>query len=835
MPQNKSNTQNIYSSIPNLINGVSQQADVLRYPTQCQESINSYPNPSSGLGKRPPFNFAYTLDIGTYNRNKFFFKEIIRDESEKYLVVANLNTIGGFLKVFNAVTGEEYIVTHKDGVSPSAYLSGDKKDIDMISIGDYSWFINRTKVCKLTSATATAKANEALIFIKQSKYNSTYTLKIYTDLSSSTPAFTASYSTETSPSNALESQGKILDGLMRDAVTTPTPIQGGGLETWLTAHGFTIKKDYDDGQIYISSSNAFRIDSQAPNDSMYSFQSEVQDYTLLPAKCLGGLKFKITGSPTSPDAGKYYLQYNLVNSSNPLNAVFGSGNWIESIGWGEAYQIDNATMPHQLVRLWDDNLGTVTGTAGKQYFQYQKATWTDRNVGDLAVITTPSFIGNTINAISFYQNRLVLCSGENILMSQTGEFYNFWRTTALQVLDDDPIDQNSAFERISILKHVITNAESLIVMSDSIQYKLYEGQGFTTPKSTALKKTSEYQLNNLCKPIAVGNRIILTYARGTYTGVLEYYTDPYTNLWKSKDITEHIPVYIDGTAKLVAKCETENALVLRTDDFNGLYLYKYYDNPTNAYDRIQSAWQKWEVKNRSIEHFFFDVETMYAVLVRPDNTAYVCSVPFQSGYTDYDLGYQVYLDNKYILDSINGTYDSHTDTTEFLVVNPVDTDNLICIDSITGKEVEIDHTTTDSVFLKGNRTDTNKYLIGNKYSLTHTLTKPQIRQSNGRTETPVLDGRLQLRYGQICYTSSIYFNIQVTHKFGSSFNYEMTTKDIGSYILTDEVAAENSVFRFPIVGKSDRVSIVISNETAYPCNLLAMDFEGSYSNKFTRV
>ena len=45
----------ISSSIPNLINGVSQQPPALRLASQAEQVINCMPSPVEGLKKRPPF------------------------------------------------------------------------------------------------------------------------------------------------------------------------------------------------------------------------------------------------------------------------------------------------------------------------------------------------------------------------------------------------------------------------------------------------------------------------------------------------------------------------------------------------------------------------------------------------------------------------------------------------------------------------------------------------------------------------------------------------------------------------------------------------------------
>ena len=51
----------VASSIPNLINGVSQQPPALRLASQAEEVVNCLPSPVEGLKKRPPLTHVKQL------------------------------------------------------------------------------------------------------------------------------------------------------------------------------------------------------------------------------------------------------------------------------------------------------------------------------------------------------------------------------------------------------------------------------------------------------------------------------------------------------------------------------------------------------------------------------------------------------------------------------------------------------------------------------------------------------------------------------------------------------------------------------------------------------
>lgn len=53
---------NASSAVPNLINGVSQQADALRFPSQVEEQENVLASILRGAIKRPPTVLVAALD-----------------------------------------------------------------------------------------------------------------------------------------------------------------------------------------------------------------------------------------------------------------------------------------------------------------------------------------------------------------------------------------------------------------------------------------------------------------------------------------------------------------------------------------------------------------------------------------------------------------------------------------------------------------------------------------------------------------------------------------------------------------------------------------------------
>lgn len=131
----------IGKSIPNLINGVSQQPPEVRLPSQCQEQVNMYPTVAKGLLRRPGTrHLAKILDGHPAGS---FVHVYSRDKYEKYIVVVS----NGDIKVFD-FKGVERTVHKPQGV---AYLTcpSPASDIKATTVADNTFILNKTQVARM--------------------------------------------------------------------------------------------------------------------------------------------------------------------------------------------------------------------------------------------------------------------------------------------------------------------------------------------------------------------------------------------------------------------------------------------------------------------------------------------------------------------------------------------------------------------------------------------------------------------------------------------------------------------------------------------------------------
>jgi hypothetical protein len=104
----------VSSSIPNLINGVSQQPPALRLASQAEQVVNCMPSPVEGLKKRPPCQHIAKLFSGSAGTGRPFVHIVDRDGAIQYLVLIQDNNIrvfglDGSVKTVNTPDGTSYL------------------------------------------------------------------------------------------------------------------------------------------------------------------------------------------------------------------------------------------------------------------------------------------------------------------------------------------------------------------------------------------------------------------------------------------------------------------------------------------------------------------------------------------------------------------------------------------------------------------------------------------------------------------------------------------------------------------------------------------------------
>ena len=853
----------INTSVPNLIQGVSQQPDTLKYDGQCKEQINAYSSVSDGLKKRPNANLV-KYDATEVGENAFVHT-INRSESEKYLMVITPST----LTVHN-LTGSGTMRYNDGSTTPIAlsstapYLatSNPRENLKAITVGDNTWIVNKTVTTQMSQADGDISddlnENEALIFVKQAGYDKTYEVSVL-------DGGTNHIATATTISTAGDSAGVLIDSAV---IAADLAGDFGGSIT-ATVEGSTIK-------LVKSTTAAFNIKTKDgfADKGLGVVYKEVADITDLPVVAPHGFRVKVRGD-AELDEDDYYLNFRTNEVLN--NGEMGRGGWVEDVGFRVPRAFDATTMPYKLVSRSLNN------------FFLRHIGWDGRIAGDRTSNPDPSFIGSTISNLFFYKNRLGFLSNDKVVMSEAGQYFNLFRTTVTNLLDSAPIDIGVATTNVTNLESAIAFQENLILFSNRGQFVL-KGGDLLTPSTVAVNPITNYDQTEGVNPISLGSYIYFPFTRGNYSGLREFAVSATGDTYTAEEVTNHIPSYIPKNVIDVAGSSTEDVIaVLSSETKDTLYIYKYF---WSGNQKILSAWSKFTLQGCEIRGIDFIDSTLYITTDRyfgtnysivpateaPYNPAYlasssgkdfmILSMTFTSGLPDEEnlsdgsnLGFMTHLDfrvakkiraNQSKLTAVDDATDTHLDyfpleSTDFNGDSFNSTGaRLKVIDRATGVSIPytrskvtfpengIDYITNSNQLVFEQQAADRDVFVGVEYDMQYTFSEQIFKVASGKGKSATGYTKNKIKNGNVFFDDSAFFQVKVTPERRNTYTNEFTTQVVDDSDV-DSISLDSGIFSFPVFTKPENTTITIENGTPYPSTLQGAEFESfvhSRSNRY---
>ena len=569
--------------------------------------------------------------------------------------------------------------------------------------------------------------------------------------------------------------------------------------TWTSGVAYSIGTDF-----------SVRTTDGLGDAGLTAIYKEVKSITDLPAKCFNKFRVKVIGS-TSTAQDDYYVIFKTKD-----NNYFGEGSWIETVGWEEdtstglskgiELALKRDTLPLQL-KPTDDTFDNWT---------LSTAEWTPRIAGDNLSNPAPSFVGSKIKDIFFFKNRLGFLTQHNIIFSEADEYFNFWRSTVLSLLDSAPIDVGISHTKVVELKHAITFQEKLLLFSDSTQFVL-KGNELLTPKTVSITPTTEYDSSETITPLALNNYLYFNFKRNNSSGFMEYYIDNDNNIFDAVEITTQIPTYIPSTIELMAGCGVENLVVTISSDRTTLFVYKFF---WQNKEKIQSAWQKFTF-TRSIVSFHFINSDLYIITKDSSNT-FLEKLPMENRLQDQS-GYNLLLDSRIDGSTLTTSYSANTKTTTISDF-PYDPQG-VEIYTKKGHKVAFTRTSATEGTVGTDLTSTD-FFAGVPYDMLYRFSDQTLKQPTERGGRSSSNYAFQtIRSGSLNYAETGHFTVEVTPKFRDTYSYAFNPDVLGSNLTLNNFVPQDGHFRFPVQAQPNDATIQIKSSSALPVKILAAEFE----------
>ena len=692
---------------------------------------------------------------------------------------------------------------------------------------------------------STTKSTAEGLFIDVAMEGETYRISVeavepvttYQDVSG-----IAYFKTPKNPDNGTISMATILQGLQTAVNSSLTNVTGEVIGSGLFMHG--------------SAADGVNFLGGAVNENMSVIGQKAQDISRLPAMCKQGYVAQISNA-AELETDDYYVKF------EANNGVSGSGSWEETV---RPHNFDNsgsdpmvlgldpATMPHALI---NNRNGTFSF---KKLDEASKGTtenyWKNRDVGDDTSNPFPTFVGGTLQEMFFHRNRLGVVSGEQVVMSQPGQYFNFGVVSAITASDDNPIDMTVSDVKPAFINHTLPINKGLMMFSDNGQFMLFTESDIFSPKTARLKKISSYECDSTIQPVDLGTSVLFTsnvsaYARAFEGTIIDDDTPP--------NILEQTRVVPEFLPKDITKSANSAAIGITTYGKKGnntVYHYKYYNSGNQ---REQSAWYSWTLTG-TMQHMLYTGGSFFTVTLH-DSTYKLCRHEYVAdananrtyvlGGDAVDVGspiktarwFEPCLDNMTIATTVTGSAQTTTapeKTVLAIPYTPANTTNLFMVglsgndsdgNSIAGIVRQADAVATNSVtFNNINIASSAKVAVGYKYT---TIIELPTYYLNVGQNAYDLDGELRISGINFEMGVSGPMQFHLTPKYAdmdSYTQYESGMLTNASNFNAPPATLEKSV-RVPIQKKNEKYTLQIQIPDPFSTALISASWDGNYNTK----
>lgn len=563
------------------------------------------------------------------------------------------------------------------------------------------------------------------------------------------------------------------------------------LTTLLIAEGYTCGQYGSTIEISnLTATDEIAVTSSNGDKCIKSFKDTIDAFSNLPPNAAPGRVVKVRG-----DAEKAQDDYYV---------IYEDKLWVETYAYGDYAGLNPSTMPHILVRNSD-------GT-----WVFKEHEWGFREVGSAESNPHPSFVGEKINDIFPYTNRLGFLTSGNIIFSEANVYENFYRTTIATLLDSDRIDMGVLGAANDDMYHVVPFNKDLLIMAGTSQHRV-NYSNFVGPKNVKIDFTTSFNCSPYAHPVNMGNSVYFIDDRDEYdwAKVYEYYPKPNNQGDDAQDVSDPVPDYIQSGIYLLAGSPRLNLVVLASEhDPTVMYPYKFY---WNGDKKIQNAWGKWELEDATeILWADFSGEDLYLIVQRPTGTflEVMCITE--------ELGDRICLDRRLTNDQLEMSYGGGVTTINL----PYTTDETVAVVSKDTDDRFIQYAVTridnNTVTIPADITEHDVW-AGLQYNWSVTPSRPFVRIAKGQGEIVALDGRLQIKNAIVEYHSTFAITATLDVR-GRTFTKTLTWNE-----------AKDGTWNIAILSHNRDFELTLSDRGPFNVSLGPLEWRGEYEPKARRI
>lgn len=406
---------------------------------------------------------------------------------------------------------------------------------------------------------------------------------------------TAQYTTPVDQSGGGADVATIVNGLL----TAITGVSGFHAESI----GNVIKVWRDSGDDFVTSASGGQS-GEALDVVKYSVSSLAE----LPTQCWNGYTVAVRNTDDS-EVDDYYVKFK-TDSDNGNTP--GTGHWIETVKPGDGGGLNTSSMPHVLVRdrAWSPTIPPAFTLSDLNASRHPDD-WAERSVGSVDTNPHPSFTepGSSINGMFMYKNRLGFLTRDAVVLSQVGDYFNFYATSGVTLSDADPIDMACSDTRPVVLQAAITSTSGAILFGNQAQFRLASNDDTFGPKTAKLDKISNYNYDSEADPVQTGVSIMFPSNMGSYSAIYELSTESAKGTPVIEDSSRIIPRFITSGLKW-SDASMDSDMAYFGSGSQEVSVFRFFNE---GQERKVAGWTKWIYDDRvlimaSYSHLLYSVQ-----------------------------------------------------------------------------------------------------------------------------------------------------------------------------------------------------------------------------------
>jgi hypothetical protein len=223
--------------------------------------------------------------------------------------------------------------------------------------------------------------------------------------------------------------------------------------------------------------------------------------------------------------------------------------------------------------------------------------YSTNTVGDNLSCPLPEMIGRTITYLGLFQDRLVIGAGATILLSQRGDYLNWFRKSVTTLVDDDPCEGFALGAEDDIIRHGTLYDRNLVLYGEKFEFIL-SGRQAITPSNFSIVVVTAYEDAADAEPKVSGNFVFYSRYSGEddnkLTSLHQVQAGVIADSPESYNTSQALDTYLKGLPVEILALTAPNIVLLRTStERNRVYTYSYLDS-ANGSERLFDSWSHWE-------------------------------------------------------------------------------------------------------------------------------------------------------------------------------------------------------------------------------------------------